>query len=94
MGNSEVRIIIDFVFVEYLEMYLLENFIVVKKVIEKGLMVVRVRMVVKKVCEFIRCKSVFEILNLLGKLVDCLLKDFFISEFYVVEGDFVGGLVK
>lgn len=94
LGNLEVWMIIDMLFFVVLEIFMLENLDVVKKIVDKGLMVVRVRMVVKKVCELICCKSVLEILNFSGKLVDCFLKDLSIFELYIVEGDFVGGFVK
>jgi DNA gyrase subunit B len=94
LGNSEARTITDSVFAEHLETYLLENPIVAKKVIEKGLMAARARMAAKKARELTRRKSALEISNLPGKLADCSSKDPSISELYVVEGDSAGGSAK
>ena len=63
LGNSEARTITDSVFAEHLETYLLENPIVAKKVIEKGLMAARARMAAKKARELTRRKSALEISN-------------------------------
>lgn len=45
-------------------------------------------------CEVICKKLGLEILNLFGKLVDCLFNNVEMNEFFIVEGDFVGGFVK
>lgn len=62
--------------------------------VEKGIMVVCVCVVVKKVCEVICCKLVLDVVSLLGKLVDCFSKSFEECEIFLVEGDFVGGFIK
>lgn len=73
---------------------MMENLDVVKKIVEKGVVVFCVCLVVKCVCEVVCKSSGLEIFSLLGKLVDCFFCNFEISEFYIVEGDLVGGLVK
>lgn len=83
----------DFIVGENVGIFFEENLNIGKIIVDKVLMVVRVRDVVRKVRELIR-KLVLERLVLLGKLVDCLLKDFRECEIYIVEGDLVGGLVK
>ncbi|KSU59113.1 DNA topoisomerase IV subunit B [[Bacillus] enclensis] len=94
LGNSEARTITDSLFSEHLETFLLENPVVARKVVEKGLMAARARMAAKKARELTRRKSALEISSLPGKLADCSSKDPGISEIYVVEGDSAGGSAK
>ncbi|WP_090832881.1 MULTISPECIES: DNA topoisomerase (ATP-hydrolyzing) subunit B [unclassified Bacillus (in: firmicutes)] len=94
LGNSEVRAITDTVFAERFEAFLLENPVVARKIVEKGLMAARARLAAKKARELTRRKSALEISSLPGKLADCSSKDPSISEIYVVEGDSAGGSAK
>ncbi|WP_142130401.1 DNA topoisomerase (ATP-hydrolyzing) subunit B [Bacillus sp. SLBN-3] len=94
LGNSEARQITDTLFSEHLETFLLENPVVARKVVEKGLMAARARMAAKKARELTRRKSALEVSSLPGKLADCSSKDPSISEIYVVEGDSAGGSAK
>ncbi len=94
LGNSEARTITDALFSEHLETFLLENPVVARKVVEKGLMAARARLAAKKARELTRRKSALEISSLPGKLADCSSKDPSISEIYVVEGDSAGGSAK
>ncbi|MCA1061131.1 DNA topoisomerase (ATP-hydrolyzing) subunit B [Rossellomorea aquimaris] len=94
LGNSEARAITDSLFSEHLETFLLENPVVARKVVEKGLMAARARLAAKKARELTRRKSALEISSLPGKLADCSSKDPSISEIYVVEGDSAGGSAK
>ncbi|MFD2679638.1 DNA topoisomerase (ATP-hydrolyzing) subunit B [Bacillus seohaeanensis] len=94
LGNSEARTITDALFSEHLESFLLENPIVAKKVVEKGLMAARARLAAKKARELTRRKSALEVSSLPGKLADCSSRDPQISEIYIVEGDSAGGSAK
>lgn len=94
LGNSEVRTITDAVFSSHFEKFLLENPIVARKIVEKGLMAARARMAAKKARELTRRKSALEVSSLPGKLADCSSKDPSISEIYIVEGDSAGGSAK
>lgn len=94
LGNSEVRTITDAVFANHFEKFLLENPIVARKVVEKGLMAARARLAAKKARELTRRKSALEVSSLPGKLADCSSKDPSESEIYIVEGDSAGGSAK
>ncbi|MGG5254496.1 DNA topoisomerase (ATP-hydrolyzing) subunit B [Neobacillus sp. SM06] len=94
LGNSEVRTITDAVFANHLDKFLLENPMVARKIVEKGLMAARARLAAKKARELTRRKSALEVSSLPGKLADCSSKDPSISEIYVVEGDSAGGSAK
>ncbi len=94
LGNSEVRTITDAVFASHLEKFLLEDPVVAKKIVEKGLMATRARLAAKKARELTRRKSALEVSSLPGKLADCSSKDPSESEIYIVEGDSAGGSAK
>ncbi|MGM0843330.1 MAG: DNA topoisomerase (ATP-hydrolyzing) subunit B [Bacillota bacterium] len=93
-GNSEARTITDALFSEHFESFLLENPVVARKVVDKGLMAARARLAAKKARELTRRKSALEVSSLPGKLADCSSRDPKISEIYIVEGDSAGGSAK
>lgn len=94
LGNSEVRAVTDSIFADQFEKFMLENPIVARKVVEKGLMAARARLAAKKARELTRRKSALEVSSLPGKLADCTSKDPAESEIFIVEGDSAGGSAK
>lgn len=94
LGNAEARTITESVFAEKFSMFLFENPLVGKQIVEKGLMASRARAAAKKARELTRRKGALEVSSLPGKLADCSSKDASISELYVVEGDSAGGSAK
>ncbi|MFP3324695.1 DNA topoisomerase (ATP-hydrolyzing) subunit B [Planococcus sp. SIMBA_160] len=94
LGNTEVSTIVNNLFSNGFERFLLENPSTAKKIIEKGIMASHARMAAKKAREFTRRKSVLEVSSLPGKLADCSSRDPKISEIYIVEGDSAGGSAK
>ena len=93
LGNSEVRGIVDSIFGEGMSIFLEENPLVGKTIIDKALMAARAREAARKARELTR-KSVLERSSLPGKLADCSSKDPRECEIYIVEGDSAGGSAK
>ncbi|WP_316572664.1 DNA topoisomerase (ATP-hydrolyzing) subunit B [Neobacillus sp. YIM B06451] len=94
LGNSEVKNAADTILSERLELFLLENPSVAKKIIEKCTVASKARIAAKRARELTRRKSALEISTLPGKLADCTSKDPSISELYIVEGNSAGGSAK
>ena len=93
LGNSEVRGIVDSIVGEGVGIFLEENPMVGKTIIDKALMAARAREAARKARELTR-KSVLERSSLPGKLADCSSKDPRECEIYIVEGDSAGGSAK
>ncbi|UXV32259.1 DNA topoisomerase (ATP-hydrolyzing) subunit B [Mammaliicoccus sciuri] len=94
LGNSEVRQIVDKLFSELFERFLLENPNVARIIVDKGVMASRARLAAKKAREVTRRKSALEVSSLPGKLTDCSSKKPEECELYIVEGDSAGGSAK
>ena len=94
LGNSEVRQIVDKLFSELFERFLLENPNVARIIVDKGVMASRARLAAKKAREVTRRKSALEVSSLPGKLADCSSKKPEECELYIVEGDSAGALLN
>lgn len=94
LGNTEVRGIVDSIVAEKVSLFLEENPVIGKIIVDKGLTAARAREAAKKARELTRRKSVLESSTLPGKLADCSSKDPSECEIYIVEGDSAGGSAK
>ncbi len=94
LGNSEVRKIVNSVFSEAFERFLMEHPDVAKIIVEKGILASSARLAAKRAREMTRRKGLLEVSSLPGKLADCSSRDPKVSELYVVEGDSAGGSSK
>ena len=91
LGNSEVRGIVDKIFSESFERFLMENPNEAKIIVEKAMTAGRARIAAKKARELTRRKGDLDVTNFFGKLSDCKSKDASVSEIFLVEGDSAGG---
>ena len=91
LGNSEARTVVNKVFGDYLDRFLLENPDIAKITIEKAKAAQEARFAAQKARESVRRKDDFGGNNLPTKLKDCASKDPTICEIYIVEGNSAGG---
>lgn len=94
LGNSEVRKIVNSIFSETFERFMMEHPDVAKIIVDKGILAASARLAAKRAREMTRRKGLLEVSSLPGKLADCSSRDPIVSELYVVEGDSAGGSSK
>lgn len=94
LGNSEARGAVDNIVSTQLELFLEQNPVVAKTIVEKSLLSQRAREAARKARDLTRRKSALDGMSLPGKLADCTDKDPKNCEIFLVEGDSAGGSAK
>lgn len=94
LGNSEVTGIVSRVVGQALKIFLEENPLMAKKVMEKVILAATAREAARKAREIVQRKNVLTGGGLPGKLSDCASKSPEDSELFLVEGDSAGGTAK
>jgi DNA gyrase subunit B len=93
LGNSEVKSIVESVCNEKLTIFLEQNPLVAKRILEKVVEAARAREAAKRARDLSRKKGSTSLL-MAGKLAECQEKDPAKREIFIVEGDSAGGSAK
>jgi DNA gyrase subunit B len=94
LGNSEVLGVVSRCMGEVLKIYLEENPIQAKRIVEKVILAATARHAARKAREMVQRKNILTGSGLPGKLSDCSSKSPEDSEIFLVEGDSAGGTAK
>ncbi len=94
LDNSEARGAVENIVSDQLMIYLEQNPLVAKMILEKSILAQRAREAARKARDLTRRKTALDGMSLPGKLADCSDKDPRNCEIYIVEGDSAGGSAK
>ncbi len=94
LGNNDVGALVQQITGEHIAVYLEENPVIAKMIIEKAIISAQAREAARKARELTLRKTVLDSARLPGKLTDCQEKDPALCEIYIVEGDSAGGSAK
>ena len=91
LGNAHIRTLVDGIVNDQLAVYLEENPVVARTILDKAMTANRAREAARKARESIRRKTVLGGAAMPDKLRDCNENNPELTELYIVEGDSAGG---